>query len=235
MLQLASYCSSNSVEFTNRLKGEWIYRFDDPNFLMSNQEAVRASPIRSQIPAWDADDMAEFEKHLLDADVIVLSIYEMMTVTYFKGTDGLIVRFHEDTLRDMLKSDLAIWFVRTFSHVYFTFEERLQFVGLSIATLARRSKSSAVIVAITENVRKMEHNLDEAGRREQYNNYLVKFASACEKLRVIDVNKTTNPDWIIDGWHMTRQGYFELAQHVMNAVAHAQQDNALLAEVEPFY
>lgn len=215
MLQLSSYCSAESVEFTNRADGELMIRFDDPNFFLANREEVQASVLRPQIPAWTAADMAAFERHVADADLIVLSFYEMMTVTYFRGTDGLLLRFHQETLKNILKSDRAIWFVRNFSHVSFTFEERLEKVKLSVASIARRSKEQCKVVLLSENVRRMDHNAGEADRRMRYNEYIYKMVDTIPKLRLIDVNATTNMEWIIDGWHMTRQGYLELAKQVM--------------------
>lgn len=215
MLQLSTYCSANSVEFTNRAQGDLMIRFDDPYFFLSNREVIKASPLRRQIPAWTADDMAEFEVHLADADLIVLSFYEMMTVTYFQGTDGLILRFHEDTLKDILKSDRAIWFVRNFSHIEFDFDQRLEKVRLSLETIARRSKVGAKIVIVSENVRRMDHNRAEADRRTRYNGHIEKVCREIPKAFYVDVNKVTNAEWIIDGWHMTRQGYLELAKEVM--------------------
>lgn len=215
MLQVSSYCSAESVEFTNRADGDLMIRFDDPNFFLANREMVRASELRRQIPAWTADDMAAFEPHLADADLIVVSFYEMMTVTYFRGTDGLTVRFHLETLKEILKSERAVWFVRTFAHVNYTFEERLANMRLSVETIARRSKEQAKVVLLLENLRRMDHNPGEAERRARYNAFVHKMAAQIPKLRLIDVNATTNPQWIIDGWHMTRQGYLELARQVM--------------------
>ncbi len=174
MLQLSTYCSAHSVEFTNRADGELMIRFDDPYFFLSNREVIKASSLRRQIPAWTADDMAEFEEQLANAELVVLSFYEMMTVTYFQGTDGLILRFHEDTLKDILKSERAIWFVRNFSHIEFEFEERLEKVRLSIETIARRSKNGAKVIILSENVRKMDHNRGEADRRSRYNQHVEK-------------------------------------------------------------
>ncbi|MBC7815587.1 MAG: HAD-IIIC family phosphatase [Planctomycetaceae bacterium] len=215
MLQLSSYCSGHSVEFTNRAAGELIIRFDDPYFFLSNPEVIKASPLRRQIPAWTAEDMVEFEKHLTDADFVILSFYEMMTVTYFQGTDGLTLRFHEDTLKDLLKSERAIWFVRHFAHVEFSFEQRLEKVRLSLETIARRSKTGAKVVILSENVRQMDHNRAEADRRSRYNEFVQKVCGEVPKMHYINVNTVTNEEWILDGWHMSRQGYLELAKEIM--------------------
>lgn len=214
MLQVSTYCSADSVEFTNRPKGDLMIRFDDPYFFLSNREVIKASKLRQQIPAWNADDMAEFDRHVSDVDLVLLSFYEMMTVTYFKGTDGLIVRFHEDTLKTILKSDSAIWFVRNFSHILYEFEERLELIRLCLETISRRTKPGARVVIISENIRRMD-NRDEAGRRKRYNEYIENVCSQIPKLRYIELNQVTKEDWIFDGWHMTRQGYLELAAAVM--------------------
>jgi FkbH-like protein len=219
MLQLSTYCSADSVEFTNRDEGGLIKRLDDPFFILDDPERVRRSPIRALVPAFNAEEMLRLRAAAREADVIVLSLYRMMEINYFRGSDGLMVRFDEDAVTDILKSDRALWFVRNFSFVEYSHEQRNDLIHRCLARLSGDVKPGARIIVLLENVRKLENNENERFLRGLYNDFIRRECQALADLTYIDVNAVTNIEWLFDdGFHMSRQGYHELAQAVIGVV-----------------
>lgn len=215
MLQLSTYCASAAREFTNREVGGIIKRLDDPFLLLDDHELVRASPLRAQLPAFDHIDMLELRDALAQADAVVVSFYRMMEINYFRGRDGLTVRLDEDAVKQILASDQALWFVRNFGFVAFSYEQRQELIRQSLAQLLRLTDAHCRIVVILENTRKLDDNPDERALREAYNRFVIAQAQATDRLDYVDINAATSAEWLFeDGFHMSRQGYFELAQAV---------------------
>ena len=215
MLQLSTYCSNNSAEFTNRDEHGLIKRLDDPFLILDDPEKVRQSPLRDQIPAFDADDMLALREAVRDADLLVLSLYRMMEINYFRGRDGLTVRLDEDAVTGLLRSDRGLWFIRHFSFVDYSHQERNDLVRRSLERLSDWVKPSCKIVVLFENTRKLEANENERALRELYNDFIAAECARRANLTYVDVNAVTNIDWLFDdGFHMSRQGYYELAQAV---------------------
>jgi FkbH-like protein len=215
MLQLSTYCSADSSEFTNRQQDGLIKRLDDPFLILDDPERVRTSELRPHIPAFDADEMLSLKSAVDKADLIVLSLYRMMEINYFRGVDGLTVRFDEEAVRDILKSDRALWFVRNFSFVSSTNEERYETIRLALQKLSSWTKPGGKMVILLENTRKLENNPDEQGHRQRYNEFVLNACKTLDNLTYVDVNTVTRIDWLFDdGFHMRREGYYELAQAV---------------------
>jgi FkbH-like protein len=215
LLQLSTYCSMESVEFTNRDVRGLIKRLDDPFFILDDPKRVRQSEIRPLIPAFNADEMIELQDAVRGADAVVLSFYRMMEFSYFRGLDGLTVRFDEDAVKAILASDQALWFVRNFNFVEFSHDERQDLVRRSLERLAGMAKPGARVIVLLENLRKLENNPNELYLRGLYNELIKQQCERIDNLTYLDVNAVTRIDWLWDdGFHMHRQGYYELAQSV---------------------
>jgi FkbH-like protein len=215
MLQLSTYCSMNSAEFTNRDEGGIIKRLDDPFLILDDPEQVRRSEIRAFVPAFNADDMVALRDAVSGADAIICSFFRMMEINYFRGSDGLMVRFDEDAVRAILASDRALWFVRNFAFVSLSHEERNALIEQALAALLAMVKPGARIIVMLENVRKLESNQNEFFLRGLYNDFVKRLCARNPALIPLDVNAVTNIEWLFDdGFHMHRQGYFELAEAV---------------------
>src|SRR5262249_23746410 len=219
MLQLSTYCSMDSAEVTNRDVRGLIKRLDDPFFILDDPEKVRQSTLRPQIPAFNADEMIELQTAVRSADAVIASFYRMMEFNYFRGRDGLTVRLDEDAVRAILASAEGLWFVRNFTFVEYSHEERQDLVRRSLERLAGMAKPGARIIVLLENVRKLENNPDERYLRGLYNEFLKRLCERIGKLTYLDVNSATSLDWLWDdGFHMHRQGYYELAQSLIKLI-----------------
>jgi FkbH-like protein len=219
MLQLSTYCSTNSVEFTNRDVRGIIKRLDDPFFILDDPARVRRSVIRPLIPAFNADEMIELQTAVRNADAVVVSFGRMMEINYFRGSDGLMVRFDEDAVKAILASEQALWFVRNFTFVEISHKQRQELVRLSLERLAGMAKPGAKIIILLENVRKLDNNPNERYLRELYNDFIKQQCERIDNLTHLDVNSVTSIDWLWDdGFHMHRQGYYELAQSVTELI-----------------
>lgn len=215
MLQLSTYCSSRSVEFTNRDFRGIIKRLDDPFLILDNPEAVKNSSLRPHVPAFTHAEMIELRVAVAQADAVIVSFYRMMEINYFRGRDGLFVRFDEDAVKQMLASDQALWFIRNFAFVELTHEQRQELIRRSLAQLTHMAKADARVIVILENTRKLEDNPDEKYLRELYNEFIIKQSETNKNLAFVDINTVTNINWLFDdGFHMSRQGYYELAEAV---------------------
>jgi FkbH-like protein len=220
MLQLSTYCSMDSAEFTNRDVHGIIKRLDDPFLILDDAERVRASPIRARVPAFDADDMIALRTAAGEADAIVLSFYRMMEINYFRGSDGLTVRFDEDAVRVILASDQGLWFVRNFSFREFSHEEKYGLIRDAAKGIADMARRDARIIFLLENIRKLENNPGEFHLRGLYNAFVKSVCAEVPNMMWLDVNEATSIEFLYDdGFHMHRQGYHELAQAVRNLVA----------------
>ena len=215
MLQLSTYCGGRSHEFTNRDHRGIIKRLDDPFLLLDDSEAVAASPLRAQIPAFDFADLIELRDALAQADAVIVSLYRMMEINYFRGRDGLTVRLDEDAVTQILASEQGLWFVRNFGFVEFSHEQRQDLVRRSLIRLAELTEAGCRVIVLLENIRKLDGNPGEKALREDYNQFIRNQSQIIGKLEFIDVNSATDSAWLFDdGFHMSRQGYFELAQAV---------------------
>jgi hypothetical protein len=204
-----------SREFTNRQQNGFMKRLDDPFLILDDPERVRKSGLRPHIPAFNVDEMLALRSAVEEGDLIVLFLYRMMEINYFRGVDGLTVRLDEDAVRDILKSDLSLWFVRNFNFVASTNEERQKIIRLALNRLSSWAKPGAKLVVLLENTRKLESNPDEKDLRQRYNNFIVDMGRALDNLTYIDINTVTRIDWLFEGgFHMRREGYYELAQAV---------------------
>jgi len=219
MLQLSTYCSMDSVEFTNRDVRGFMKRLDDPFFILDDPERVRQSAIRPLIPAFNADEMIELQTAVRGADAVVVSFYRMMEINYFRGRDGLTVRLDEDAVKAILASGEALWFVRNFAFVELSHDQRQDLVRRSLERLAGMAKPGARIIVLLENVRKLENNPNEHYLRGLYNESIKRQCERIDNLTYLDVNSATSIDWLWDdGFHMHRQGYYELAQSVIKLI-----------------
>jgi FkbH-like protein len=217
MVQLASYCSDLTAEFTNRAINGLEMRFDDPNFFLSSIDAVEASRLRREIPAWNADDMREFEIQIADADIIAVSFGAFTSDTYFQGKDRLTLRLHRRTVNDILKSERGFWFVRNFTHVPLNVEEKLELVRQSVVSIVRRARAKARVVIISENLHKVERSNGLHALRTRYNEFLKSMVKSIPTVEYVELNDIVKGEWVIDGWHMSRQAYLALAREIMKA------------------
>lgn len=213
MLQMSTYCSMDSVEFTNRDARGLVKRLDDPFLILDDPESVRRSVLRPDIPAFNAEDMIALQTASRAADAVVVSFYRMMEINYFRGRDGLTIRLDEDAVKAILASDQALWFVRNFAFVELAHEQRQELVRLSLERLAGLLRPGARVIVLLENVRKLDQNPSERYLRELYNDFIKRQCEANDRLTFLDINTATSIDWLWDdGFHMHRQGYYELAQ-----------------------
>lgn len=220
MLQLSTYCGGKLSEFTNREHRGIIKRLDDPFILLDDPEAVAASPLRREIPAFDFEDLIELRDAVAQADAVIVSLYRMMEINYFRGRDGLMVRLDEDAVRAILASDRGLWFVRNFGFVELNHEQRQELIRLSLVRLFETTPADCPVIVLLENTRKLDGNPKEKALREIYNQFLIDQSRVLDRVECIDVNAVTSIDWLFDdGFHTSRQGYFELAQAVRARLA----------------
>ncbi|HEY9676995.1 MAG TPA: hypothetical protein V6C76_03260 [Drouetiella sp.] len=219
LLQVSTYCSCHSSEFTNRTQNGIMKRLDDPFFILGHPGRVRASELRPRIPACTADEMDQLNSALKTADAIIVSFYRMMEPNYFKGADNLPFRLDQDSLTEILAGEDAIWFVRNFTFANYSHDELNDLIAMSFDRLAVSTKRDAKIVVLLEDTRKLEDNPEEFALKNLYNEFVIKQCARIEKLRFLDVNRAVDKKWLFDdGFHLARQGYHQLSKAIMKVI-----------------
>ena len=93
--------------------------------------------------------MVELQAAVRVADAVVVSFGRMMEINYFRGRDGLTVRLDEEAVKAILASDLGLWFVRNFTFVEFSQEQREDLVRRSLERLAGLVKPGARVISLS--------------------------------------------------------------------------------------
>ncbi|MCO8125490.1 HAD-IIIC family phosphatase [Stieleria sp. TO1_6] len=217
MLQVSSYCSSESIEFTNRPFGEMMTRFDEVSFLTGDVEQLAGSKLREKIPVCNADDIRNFHQALQTTDGVVLALYQLTTPSYFRGKDGVEVRLHPASLRKLLASENGIWFVRHFWFLDLKLDQRLQRVRNCINSVLDKTDNSTPITLVGERVSPQFDSERDAERKQRYNQFIQSLAHGTDRLTWIDPNEFVPDQWVIDGAHYHRQAYLEIAERLLHA------------------
>ncbi len=122
-------------------------------------------------------------------------------------------------MKAILASEQALWFVRNFNFLELSHDQRQDLVRLSLERLAGMAKPGARIIVLLENVSKLENNPNELFLRGLYNELIRDQCERIDNLTYLDVNSASSIEWLWDdGFHMHRQGYYELAQSVMRLI-----------------
>jgi hypothetical protein len=103
--------------------------------------------------------------------------------------------------------------------VEFSHDQRQDLIRQSLKRLAGMAKPGARIIVLLENVRKLEKTPNEVYLRGLYNELIKRQCERIDHLTYLDVNLAASIDWLWDdGFHMHRQGYYELAQSVITLI-----------------
>lgn len=214
LLQIGSYCSSNCIEFIGRPCGDCSVRYDDPFFVLSNPHTVEASRAMKRLPIWNADEMRQFDREVRQADALVFQWYASLTDTFFRLENEIVIRLHPGNLELILKSELGSWFVRNCTYMNFSLSERLAKLRQAMASIMERCKPDAKVFLLGQSVEGTGYGEAERDKRRQYKAMLVALSHSDPRIHFIDPDRLSKPEWRVDGWHFTRQAYFEFAKHI---------------------
>ncbi|MBV9571349.1 MAG: hypothetical protein JO056_08920 [Alphaproteobacteria bacterium] len=215
LLQLTAYCSTNRVEFVNRNEGKFRIRYDDPGFVLSDREAIRANNVIRNIPGWTYADALAFDKALADSELIMISLWSGMNGTYHDVTGELQVRLADPDARRIRKRDPG-WFDANFREARMTDPERIKLVLRSFDAIRERAGNGMIFLigSCTLGAEKQK----QADRRRAYNVACRKYcAEHSARFRYVDVDAIVPPETVIRNFHFNRAGYHALARYIRAA------------------
>src|SRR3569833_577218 len=75
LLQLASYCSNDRLEFVNFAKEGQRLRYDDPNFVLTDRTLLRDCKVIREFPWWTYEDALRYDEGVATSGLILLSMW----------------------------------------------------------------------------------------------------------------------------------------------------------------
>ena len=214
LLQLASYCSTDRLEFVNFAKEDQKLRYDDPNFVLNDRALLRDSKVIREFPWWTYEDALRFDEGVASSDLIILSMWPGMNDNYVKTADGLILKMNNKALERLIWKGPA-WFESNFEVLEVDDDRRLEMTLASFDRIAGMARPGARVFCLGSYsiVPKKEARV---ARKRRYSEVVREYCSRHPELfTYVDVNTIVSPDMLIDGMHYSRHGTFLLGQHIM--------------------
>lgn len=214
LLQVASYCSADRLEFVNRAEEDAKIRYDDFGFVLSGREAIRECAAIRSIPCWSYDDAVRFDTGLADASVVILSLLQGMNGYYYDAGGGVWFRLNKRLARPIRKRD-PDWFDATFRQLDYDFDARLRLHFEALDAIASRVRSDCSVFVLGAYTR-IESKANLVRRRGLYNASAREFCvSRSDRFRYVDLDALVPAENAIDAMHFTRETYFALARHML--------------------
>lgn len=218
LLQLASYCSTDRLEFVNRQQEDVTVRFDDPGFILSGREAIRACGALKDFPAWNYEDAVSFDRGVAQAGLILMSMWPAMNGGYFLVDGQVRMRLTDKQHRRLRKRDRKA-FDAAFKPVELGERERLDLVQQCFDKVSREAPADCRIFALGCTTQG-ELNKNQARRRTEFNDsaraYCARYPG---RFHYVDVDAIVPADALVDKVHFSRAGYLALARDILESAS----------------
>jgi len=229
LLQLASFCSPNRVEFVNKTEirdgDEYVVRYDDPSFFLADRNVLGRSQEMKKFPGWTYDDALSLDRHIADASLIVLSMREGLNHNYARTRDGIIVRIPYRNMQ-IYANKRASWFNEHFKIINLNLSDRLGLIDKSLKWAKDRSRRDAPIFVLGANTR--NEFGQELAASHSYNQFCRRFCRENEnKCYFVDVDEIVPRRCLVDNRHFTRDGYYALSMYIMKVLS---SENLILSQ-----
>lgn len=217
LLQLASYCSSNRTEFVNAAQDDEMVRYDDPGFLCSAREAIRACEAIRHVPCWTYEDAIRFDDAAAKAEVVIVSMWNALRGRYLKAGDVELRLRDSHVVR--LEDEKPEWFAANFEPITLGLTGRLARIDAAYDALARKTPANCHIFVLGT------YSRGDIGdqmlkTRETFN---AACRAYCErhpgKFHFIDIDPLVDPESMVDHTHFSPAGYLTIAKHIVNELA----------------
>lgn len=217
LLQLATYCSRNRLEFVNKAHKGIRIRYDDPGFILSDRKAIRECTSRGRIPIWTHRDAMAFDRGIAAASIVIISMAGALRGRYFRTRGGVQLRLTEEICRRISRRHRS-WFGLHAEELSLDKSQRLALIIDSFRAIGDRSPRSRIFVLGTF----VERN--GRGIRAEFNRSCRSFCEENnERFEYVDITNIVPAEHIINGVHFDRQGYLALATHILERFAVAQK------------
>jgi len=218
LLQVASYCSADRLEFVNRAEDDSKIRYDDFGFVLSSRDAVRDCPAIHAIACWSYDDAIRFDRGLADASVVILSLLQAMGGSYYDAAPGVWFRLTKRLAKPIRKRNPK-WFDAAFQERELDLDARLKLTIEALGAIDSRVSAECqvfVLSGFTKDLSKKKL----VRRRNLYNEDVRAFCAAhASRFHYVHVDALIPADQAIDAIHFTREAYFALARHILSEAA----------------
>jgi len=225
LLQLASYCSTDRLEFVNYAKEGHRLRFDDPNFVLTDRTLLRDCKVIREFPWWTYEDALRFDEGVASSDLMLLSMWPGMNDSYFKTTDGVMVKMNKKAIA-RAESNGQGWFEDNLVPLDLDDDTRLEMTLASFDRIAAMARPAARIFCLGA-YSLGQKNEFRAARRRRYNAVTREYCSRHpQQFTYVDVDGIVPPDTLVNGTHYSRHGTFLLARYILGAFNGSMPDAA---------
>ncbi|HEX3653584.1 MAG TPA: hypothetical protein VHU18_12250 [Rhizomicrobium sp.] len=212
LLQLASYCSTDRLEFVNRMRGDVKVRYDDPGFILGDRAALKAHD--HLLPCWNYEDAVTFDNGVASARLILLCMGAAMNGRYYSIRDAAQVRMPNAWAKHVQEKDLQ-WFAENFRQLELNDGDRLKLILDSFDAVAARRNPAAHVFVIGTYTKGLGEN--HAGRREPINEAYRQYCATQPRFHYFDLDAILPPEQLVDNRHFSPLGYYSLARHILAA------------------
>jgi hypothetical protein len=215
LLQLASYCGTDRLEFVNRADGHAKIRYDDFGFVLSRRTSLRDCDAIRAVPCWKYEDAVRFDAGLSRASLVILSLLQGVNGHYYDAGRGVWLRLFKDVVRRIRKRDPE-WFDANFRELDLNFEARVKLTVEALEAVAHRVPGHCSVFVVGGYTRcELKENI--LSKRRAYNASVRVFcASYPNRFSYVDLDALIPPEDAIGNMHFTRETYFALARHILD-------------------
>ncbi len=227
LLQLASYCSPDRIEFVNRVEGDVKVYYEDPGFIVGDRETIRNSNTLRSISCWSHNDALRFDQGIADAGVILLSMWPAMNGEYFTSDDGVELRLGAKDVPRIQAADPA-WFEKHLEPLPLDAEQRLARVQASFDSIRDRVGANCQVFLMGVSTIGDVSRGHEA-RRSEFNRFCREYCRRNPaQFHFVDFDKVVPLEYLVNGIHFSRQGYFVIARYILDLVQRSGEGDAAL-------
>lgn len=231
LLQVATYCSSNRVEYVNTVISGHRVRYDDPGFILSSRDAIAASSLLPAVPCWTAEDAQRFDLDLRDSRILIVSLWEALIGDYVLLDGDILVRLAPNLLGKRFAVRQPDEFpIDRLTFIRLTTEQKLELVVRSLERLAQHTPLAEARFLLGANTRM---GADECESRTAYNALAAEYCSRNGGFEYISIDETVPADEILDGTHFTRYGYFSIASKLIEKTKMAGDQTIIISRSDP--
>jgi FkbH-like protein len=222
LLQVATYCSTNRVEYVNHeLNGE-MAGYGDVGFILGNREALKASAILPKLPCWQAETALDFDKNAKDSETVVVSLFEALRGCYALLEDDVLIRVLP---RHLFRPRAEMPYLERCTFLDLKDEQKVTLMGRALDRIVRLSpqaKNRFLLGASTKAI------FDPSGRRPRYNAWAADYCARNLGFQFIPIDDLiSEKDVISPDGHFTREAYYKIASRLIGV----RRDSATYTDV----
>ncbi len=199
--QLSSFCSSNRVEFVNRMEthdgDDYVVRYDDPSFFTADREKINQSTLIKSLSTWKHEDVLLLDQNLAHAEIIILAMQSALRHYFVITKDNLYIRMETRNIK-LYRKNRPDWFKENFSVANIGIRARLGLIQKSFEVVGRQTRADAAIFLVGTNTRKVA-DVTELAASVAYNKLCEKFCQENgERFYFVNVDQIVPESSLID-------------------------------------